>query len=67
VIIVPTIAASDAPCSGCAVLYTPDGDFISVLYQKANPAVVLVDVGIIAAAPPRYLVAGNGRCAVYMV
>jgi len=60
VIIVPTIASSDAPCSGCAVLYTPDGDFISVLYQKANPAVVLVDVGIIAAAPPRYLVAGMG-------
>lgn len=29
-------------------------------YQKANPAVVLVDVGIIAAAPTRFLVAGMG-------
>jgi glycerol dehydrogenase len=60
VIIVPTIASSDAPCSGCAVLYSQDGDFISVLYQKANPAAVLVDVAIIAAAPTRFLVAGMG-------
>ena len=29
-------------------------------YQKANPAAVLVDVGIIAAAPTRFLVAGMG-------
>lgn len=60
VIIIPTIASSDAPCSGCAVLYSNDGVFESVFYQKANPAVVLVDTGIIAAAPPRFLVAGMG-------
>jgi len=60
VIIIPTIASSDAPCSGCAVLYSPDGIFDSVCYQKTNPAVVLVDVGIIAAAPTRFLVAGMG-------
>ena len=60
VIIVPTIASTDAPCSGCAVLYSKDGIFDSVIYQKANPAVILVDVGIIAAAPTRFLVAGMG-------
>ncbi|MEI6309006.1 MAG: glycerol dehydrogenase [bacterium] len=60
VIIVPTIASTDAPCSGCAVLYSKDGVFDSVCYQKTNPAVVLVDVGIIAAAPTRFLVAGMG-------
>lgn len=60
VIIVPTIASTDAPCSGCAVLYTHDGIFDSVYYQKANPAVVLVDSGIIAAAPAHFLVAGMG-------
>lgn len=60
VIIVPTIASTDAPCSGCAVLYSEDGVFISVFYQKTNPAAVLVDVGIIAAAPTRFLVAGMG-------
>lgn len=60
VIIVPTIAASDAPCSGCAVVYTANGIFEKVLYQKKNPTVVLVDVDIIANAPTRFLVAGMG-------
>jgi glycerol dehydrogenase len=60
VIIVPTIASSDAPCSGCAVLYSEDGVFDAVCYQKTNPAIVLVDVRIIAAAPVRFLVAGMG-------
>ncbi|HWH68178.1 MAG TPA: glycerol dehydrogenase [Candidatus Sulfotelmatobacter sp.] len=60
VIIVPTIASTDAPCSGCAVRYSQDGIFEAVCYQKSNPAVVLVDVAIIAAAPTRFLVAGMG-------
>ncbi|HPB30288.1 MAG TPA: glycerol dehydrogenase [Candidatus Sumerlaeota bacterium] len=60
VIIIPTIASTDAPCSGCAVLYSKDGIFDSVFYQKSNPAAVLVDVGIITAAPTRFLVAGMG-------
>ncbi|HOW72809.1 MAG TPA: glycerol dehydrogenase [Phycisphaerae bacterium] len=60
VIVVPTIASTDAPCSGCAVIYSQDGVFEAVCYQKTNPAAVLVDVGIIAAAPTRFLVAGMG-------
>ncbi|MCL5281729.1 MAG: glycerol dehydrogenase [Planctomycetes bacterium] len=60
VIIVPTIASTDAPCSGCAVLYSNEGVFQSVSYQKSNPAAVLVDLDIIAAAPTRFLVAGMG-------
>ncbi len=60
VIIVPTIASTDAPCSGCAVRYTSDGVFDSVLYQRSNPQVVLVDLEVIAAAPVRFLVAGMG-------
>lgn len=60
VIVIPTIASTDAPCSGCAVLYSKDGVFEAVHYQKANPAAVLVDVSIIAAAPTRFLVAGMG-------
>lgn len=60
VIIVPTIAATDAPCSGCAVTYTANGEFEKVHYQKLNPAVVLVDVSVIAKAPLRFLVAGMG-------
>jgi glycerol dehydrogenase len=60
VIIVPTIAASDAPCSGCAVVYSADGIFEKVYYQKMNPAAVLVDLDIIAKAPVRFLVSGMG-------
>jgi len=60
VIIVPTIASTDAPCSGCAVLYSDEGVFQSVYYQKGNPAVVLVATSIIARAPVRFIVAGMG-------
>ena len=67
VIIVPTIASTDAPCSGCAVLYSQDGIFDSRVLSKANPAAVLVDTGIIATAPTRFLVAGMVGRAVDMV
>ncbi|MDD1772891.1 MAG: glycerol dehydrogenase [Methanomassiliicoccales archaeon] len=60
VMVVPTIASTDAPCSGCAVLYSNEGTFESVYYQKMNPAAVLVDLNIIVAAPTRFLVAGMG-------
>ncbi len=60
VIIVPTIASTDAPCSGCAVIYSKEGVFESVYYQKMNPQIVLVDTRTIADAPVRFLVAGMG-------
>ena len=60
VIIVPTIASTDAPCSGCAVIYNEKGVFESVYYTKMNPQVVLVDTHVIANAPARFLVAGMG-------
>lgn len=59
-IIVPTICATDAPTSGCAVTYTKDGEYIRVEYQKTNPRLVLVDSEIIAHAPTRFLVSGMG-------
>ena len=60
VIVVPTIASTDAPCSGCAVSYSADGIFEKVHYQRLNPAIVLVDMDILAKAPVRFLVAGMG-------
>lgn len=60
VIIVPTIASTDAPCSGVSVIYSEEGVFQSVSYLKMNPQIVLVDVSIIAEAPVRFLVAGMG-------
>ncbi len=59
-IIVPTIAATDAPTSHSAVIYTEDGKFQDYAYFKQNPSVVLVDTRVIASAPTRFLVAGMG-------
>jgi len=59
-IIVPTIAATDAPTSHSAVLYTPDGAFDDYAYFKQSPDVVMIDTTIIANAPVRFLVSGMG-------
>ncbi|MBU3105881.1 glycerol dehydrogenase [Clostridium gasigenes] len=59
-IIVPTIAATDAPTSHSAVLYTPEGAFDDYAYFKQSPSVVLVDTTVIAKAPTRFLVSGMG-------
>ncbi|MGX4599974.1 glycerol dehydrogenase [Faecalimicrobium sp. JNUCC 81] len=59
-IIVPTIAATDAPTSHSAVLYTPDGSFDDYAYFKQSPSVVLIDTTVIAKAPTRFLVSGMG-------
>ncbi len=59
-IIVPTVASSDAPCSGTSVIYTPEGVMIYPLRLLRNPDVILVDTNIIANAPVRFLVAGMG-------
>lgn len=60
IIIVPTIAATDAPTSHSAVLYTEDGAFDDYAYFKQSPSVVLIDTTIIANAPTRFLVSGMG-------
>jgi len=60
VIIVPSIASNDAPCSGCAVIYSEHGVFESVYYLKMNPQIVLIDTNVIVDAPVRFLVAGMG-------
>lgn len=60
VIVVPTIASTDAPCSACAVIYSEDGVFERVHYQSRNPDAVIVDTSVIAKAPVRFLVSGMG-------
>jgi glycerol dehydrogenase len=60
VVIVPTIASTDAPCSALSVIYTPEGVVKSGLVFPRNPDLVLVDTTIIAQAPVRLLVAGMG-------
>ncbi|MBU5485232.1 glycerol dehydrogenase [Clostridium sp. MSJ-11] len=60
VIIAPTIASTDAPCSALSVIYTEEGEFDEYLLLPKNPTMVLMDTKIIAAAPVRLLVAGMG-------
>ena len=60
VIIVPTLASTDAPCSAISVIYTPQGEFKRYLFLPRNPDIVIVDSKIIAEAPARFLVSGMG-------
>ena len=60
VAIAPTIASTDAPCSSVCIIYSPEGIFQRVDVLPRNPDLVLVDTGVIAKAPARFLAAGMG-------
>lgn len=60
VIICPTIASTDAPCSALSVIYTDDGVFEEYLFLPANPNMVMMDTDIIAKSPVRLTVSGMG-------
>lgn len=60
IVVVPTIASTDAPTSALSVIYTDKGEFESYLFYPKNPDIVVMDTTIIANAPSRLLVAGMG-------
>lgn len=60
IVIVPTIASTDAPCSALSVIYTTEGIVKRYLILPRNPDLVLVDTRIVTEAPVRFLVAGMG-------
>ncbi len=60
VVIVPTIAATDAPCSALSVIYTDDGQFKEYQFFKQNPNLVLMDTDVISKSPVRLTVSGMG-------
>ena len=60
VVIMPTVAATDAPCTGLSVIYNDDGTFSNYIFYPKNPDTVIVDSSIIAKAPVRFLIAGMG-------
>ncbi|MEY8710682.1 glycerol dehydrogenase [Mangrovibacter phragmitis] len=60
VIVVPTIASTDAPTSALSVIYSDQGEFEEYLIYPKNPDMVVMDTAIIAKAPVRLLVAGMG-------
>jgi len=60
VIVAPTIAATDAPCSALSVIYSEHGVFDRYLILPKNPDCVLVDTTLVANAPVELLVSGMG-------
>ena len=60
VLICPTAASTDAPCSAVSVIYTEDGVFEKPLHLPANPNLVLMDTEIITKSPVRLTVSGMG-------
>ncbi|MCI8292835.1 MAG: glycerol dehydrogenase [Hespellia sp.] len=60
VLICPTIASTDAPCSALSVIYTDEGVFEEYLFLPANPNLVLMDTEIISKSPARLTVSGMG-------
>lgn len=60
VIIIPTIAASDASTGSLAVIYNDDGSMDEEIHFPTNPELVIVDTHIIMNAPARFLIAGMG-------
>ena len=60
VVVCPSLASTDAPCSALSVVYTPEGVVAAVEFFPDSPALVAIDTAVVAAAPPRYLVAGMG-------
>ena len=60
VVIAPTAASTDAPCSALSVLYTDDGVFEEYLFLPSSPNMVLVDTAVISKAPARLLISGMG-------
>jgi glycerol dehydrogenase len=59
-VIVPTIASTDAPTSSLSIVYDDDGRFLQFRLYDRNPDVVIVDTAVVARAPVRFLVAGIG-------
>jgi glycerol dehydrogenase len=60
VVVVPTLASTDAPCSALSLVYTPEGRIIDVEFFPQNPEMIVVDTDVVADADERYLVAGMG-------
>ena len=59
-ILVPTVASNDAPCSALSVIHDEDGSVVELRRTTRNPDLVLVDTAVLMDAPARLLIAGMG-------
>ncbi|MDO5624522.1 MAG: glycerol dehydrogenase [Pseudomonadota bacterium] len=60
VVIIPTLASTDAPCTALSVIYNEDGSFNRYLFLPRNPDAVFADLTVLAHEPPRFFAAGVG-------
>lgn len=60
VVIIPTLASTDAPCTALSVIYNTDGSFNRYLFLPKNPDAVFADLSVLAAEPARFFAAGVG-------
>lgn len=58
VVIVPTLASNDSPCTRLSVIYSENGEFLKYIFYDKNPDLVLVDSSVIAGAPVKFLIDG---------
>lgn len=58
VVVVPTVASTDAPTSALSVIYTDEGVFEAYKFYNKNPDLVLVDTAVVAKAPARLFASG---------
>jgi len=58
VVIVPTLAASDAPTTSVSVLYGDNGEFIKYMFLPNTPDIVIADLDILVSTPPELFSAG---------
>lgn len=58
IVITPTLASNDSPCTRLSVLYSENGEFLKYLFYDKNPDLVLVDTAVIAGAPVKFLIDG---------
>lgn len=56
----PTVAASDAPCSALSVIHKDNGAADYYQFFPSNPTLVLVDSAVIAKSPVKFTLAGMG-------
>jgi glycerol dehydrogenase len=53
-----TVAATDAPTSALAVMYTDDGEWTDYRFTDRHPELVVVDTELVAEAPTRLFTSG---------
>lgn len=58
VVIIPTLASTDAPATSLSVQYKEDGSFEKYLFLPRSPEIVIMDLDIIANSPASTFAAG---------